>query len=141
MTASRHTSSTRPSGPERRHGHDDDYSGPERRRQASTSERITQARLGLLESQQADMAVTIREATAAALRDVLTDPKVLGAIWDAALSQAQRGAAERTGRWIWGSAKLVLSKWLLIAAIVLVVAQVSGWPVAAKVFGLVKGPP
>ena len=106
-----------------------DYTGPERR----VYDRITDARLSTLEAQMADVAVTMREAVADGMRQALTDPEVLAAVWSAAMKQGQAGMHQRVGRW-------VFSKWTAILALVLLAANYIGWPATLKLLlGLSKG--
>lgn len=96
-------------------------------------DRITEARLDALEAQMADVAVTMREAVAAGMREALTDPDVLAAVWTAAMKQGRVGLHQRVGR-------LVISKWMAIAALCFTLATYIGWPATLKILvGLVKG--
>lgn len=98
-----------------------------------TMDRITDSRLSTLEAQMADVAVTMREAVAAGMREALTDPDVLAAVWTAAMKQGQAGLHQRVGRW-------VFSKWMAIAVICVTLASYIGWPATLKILvGLVKG--
>lgn len=106
-----------------------DWDGQERR----SRDRITDARLDLLEAQMADVAVVMTDAVAAGMRQALTDPAVLSAVWAAAMKQGQVGLHQRVGRW-------VFSRWVAIGLLFVVLASYIGWPATLKiVMGLIKG--
>lgn len=77
----------------------------------------------------------MRAAVAAGLRDVLADEELMDSLLDRLLQRIQRGAAERTGRWLWSSLRAIFSRWLVIGLIVLMVGQFAGWGPAKAVFG------
>jgi hypothetical protein len=54
-------------------------------------------------------------------------------------NSAQKRAAEKTGRWLWSAITEGLTKWLVIAAIVVSVGKVAGWPLALSVWDAVTG--
>lgn len=74
-------------------------------------------------------------AVADGLREVLRDEVLMDSLLEKLLQRIQRGAAERTGRWVWGSLKVVFSKLLIIAAIVVIVGQIAGLGPAKIVLG------
>ena len=71
------------------------YTGPERRR---AEDRITEARLRHLELQMADIAVTMRDAVTAGLRDAVADPQ----LWEAAGRAMREQAQSAAGGWLLG---------------------------------------
>lgn len=91
-------------------------------------------------STQADPDARLRAAVAQGLRDVLADEELIDNLLDRLLQRIQRGAAERTGRWVWNSLRVLFSRWLIIGAIVLGVGQMIGWGPAKTVFGWLTGP-
>ena len=105
------------------------WDGQERR----TRDRITDARLDELEHQIAGISVVMQEAVAAGMRQALTDPAVLSAVWAAAMKQGQVGLHQRVGRW-------VFSRWVAIGLLFVVLASYIGWPATLKILmGLIKG--
>lgn len=120
---SRVIDSTEPVGYQRR----STWDGNERR------QKLAEDRLDLLEQQMAGMSVVMADAVAQGMRQALTDPAVLSAVWLAAMKQGSRGLHERAGRWLF-------SKWFAIAALVIMAASYIGWPATLKILlGLVKG--
>lgn len=104
-----------------------EWDGEERR------QKITEDRIGLLEQQMAGVVVVMRQAVADGMRQALTDPVVLGAVWSAAMKQGQAGLHMRAGR-------LIFSRWFAIAAIFATLASFIGWPATLKILlGLVRG--
>ena len=79
--------------------------------------------------QQADMAENLEKAIERAFDSAISK----------LLEKAQQQAAERTGRWLWGSLKALASRWLLIAAIVVTVGKFAGWQMASAVFDAITG--
>lgn len=122
---------------DRRRGDDPRYTGPERRSDRrldalEAQHRALGAGHAMLTDQMADLTVGMREAVADGMRQALTDPAVLAAVWDAAMTQGQRGLHERAGRWIF-------SRWSGLALLLYMLAQYIGWPAALKaLLGLSK---
>lgn len=56
--------------------------------------------------------------------------RALDRAFDRFLERAQSRAAEKTGRWFWGTVKAVASKWLFIAFLVISVGKIAGWQFA-----------
>lgn len=112
--------------------------------------RVLEAGHRALIDQQAETSVSLRDldarmerAISAGLRDVLADEELMDSLLDRLLQRIQRGAAERTGRWVFSGLKAIFSKWLVIGAIFLGVAQLLGWAPAKVVLGWLtngKGP-
>lgn len=73
-------------------------------------------------------------ALAGALREVLTDPVTVGRVMDVVAETAQQRAALKAGRALGGAIKAVLTRWLLIAAIVVLVTKAAGVDVAMSVW-------
>ena len=135
---------TRWDGHERRHGRDMDYCGPEHRMPQRV--RILEASTRVLTDQSAEYAVIIQGldhrmklAVAEGMREVLRDEVLMDSLLEKLLHRIQRGAAEHTGRWFWGSVKAVFSKWLIVVCIVLFVGQMAGLAPAKAVFGWLMG--
>lgn len=82
-----------------------------------------------------DLDARMRSAISEGLRDVLEDDELMDNLLDRLLRRVQRGAAERTGRWVWSSLRALFSRWLVIAAVVLIVGQMAGLAPAKAVFG------
>lgn len=82
-----------------------------------------------------DLERRMRTAVAEGLREVLGDDELMDKVLDRLLQRIQRGAAERTGRWVWSSLRVLFSRWLVIGAIVLGVAHYIGLGPAKTVFG------
>lgn len=104
--------------------------------------RVVEAGQRMLMDQSAEMAVAmhglddrLKRAVADGLREVLADDDLMDATLERLRSRVVRGAAETTGRWLWGSVKAVLSKWLLILIIVVLVSQAAGLAPAKAVLG------
>lgn len=74
--------------------------------------------------QQADMVERLEQAVERALTNAI----------DKAVERLQARAAERTGRWFWGTIKSVFTKWLVISGVVLVIGKFAGWQVASTIF-------
>jgi hypothetical protein len=72
-------------------------------------------------------------AMADAIRSVLTSPEDISAFLDLVAAKAQERATTAAGRGVWWLAKAMLSRWLVIGLIVLTLAKIGGWDVAAKV--------
>lgn len=86
-----------------------------------------------LVDQMADITVSMRDAVAEGMRQTLTDPEVLAAVWEAAMKQGQRGLHERAGRWLF-------SRWTGLVVLLMLLAQYIGWPAAVKaLLGITKG--
>lgn len=112
--------------------------------------RALEAGHDLLAQQSAQFVVALREiegsmarGAAAGLREILTDDELMDATLERLRSRLVRGAAERTGRWLFDGLKTLFSKWLVIGLIFLGVAQFLGWAPAKVVFGWLtsgKGP-
>lgn len=96
------------------------YSGPERRR---AEDRITEARLRQLEEQQADIAVTMREAVRQGLRDAVADPQ----LWDAAGKAMREQAQSAAGGWLLGGVGALGKRAAWILAIGAGVYALGGW--------------
>lgn len=127
-------------GHERRHGRDSSYSGPERRLPPRV--RILEASQRVLIDQSAEYAVILQGldhrmklAVADGLREVLRDEVLMDGLLEKLLKRIQKGAAEQTGRWFWGSLKSVLTKAIIIGAIVLMAGQMAGLGAAKTMFG------
>ncbi len=127
-------------GHERRNGRDSSYSGPERRLPPRV--RILEASNRVLIDQSAEYAVILqgldhrmKQAVADGFREVLRDEVLMDSLLEKLLKRIQKGAAEQTGLWLWGSLKTVFTKWLVIAAIVLMVGQMAGLAPAKIMFG------
>lgn len=132
---------------ERRQGWDPDYTGPERRRGVHTRPlteadmrgrdnrlRALEASNNLLTEQMAQMTVAMSGAVAAGIRQALTDPALLTAVFDAAVVQSRKGIYAQAGKW-------VFSRWTGIAVIVYMLSSYLGWPATLKVlWGLVTKP-
>lgn len=82
-----------------------------------------------------DLDARMRSAVAAGMRDVLGDDDLMDSVLDRLLQRIQRGAAERTGRWLWGTIRVFFTRWMVIGLIVLMVGQYIGWGPAKTVFG------
>lgn len=87
----------------------------------------------MLMDQSAEAAVTLsrlddrlQKAVTGGLREVLTDDELMDAVLERLRARLVRGAAESTGRWLWGSIKGALSKGLVIGVIVLLAWQFAG---------------
>ena len=81
----------------------------------------------------------VAAGVAEGLRRVLQDPEAIAGAMDTVVATAQRRAAEHTGRAFFGLIKSLLSKWLVIAVIVLLVLKLAGVDVAVKVWRLLTG--
>lgn len=110
-----------------------------------TDSEMTRVLVGLkghVDALRVDMIDLRREqpvAMAQAMREVLTDPAVVSKMMDIAVTTAQQRAAEKTGRAMFSVARPFLTRWLVIACIVLLVAKAAGIEVAAKVWKLLTG--
>lgn len=96
----------------------------------------------MLMDQSAEVAVTLhtlddrlQKAVTAGLRDVLTDEDLMDSLLERLRARLVRGAAEKTGRWLWGSIKGALSKGVVIVVIALLVGQFFGLAPAKAVLG------
>jgi hypothetical protein len=96
------------------------YTGPERRR---TEDRITEARLRALEQQMADIAVTMREAVGAGLRDAVADPQ----LWEAAGRAMREQAQSAAGGWLLGGVGALGKRAAWVLAIGAGVYALGGW--------------
>lgn len=108
--------------------------------------RILEVGQRLLTDQQAEITVAMhgldarmQRAMADGLREVLNDEELMDGVLERLRARLVRGAAERTGRWLWDSIRAVLNKWLLIVLIVLVVGQYAGLAPAKTVLGWLTG--
>ena len=70
--------------------------------------------------QQANMGKQLEEAMERALDRAL----------DRFLERAQTRAAEKTGRWFWGTIKAVASKWIFIGFLIVSLGKLAGWQFA-----------
>lgn len=81
----------------------------------------------------------VADGVAEGFKRVLSDPETIGAVMNIVVDTAQKKAAERAGMAFFGLAKSLLTKWIVIAAIVLLVAKVAGVDVATKTWKLITG--
>lgn len=58
---------------------------------------------------------------------------------DKLLERAQTKAAENTGRWLWSTLKAAVTRWLVIAVLVMLAYQYLGTGAASAVIAAVKG--
>lgn len=130
---------------DRRHGYDPEYNGPERRNHAQRI-KVLEASTNVLTDQTAELAVALgaidsrlQRGVAAGMREVLADDKLLDDLLERLRGRLVQGAAEHTGRWLLGTVKAFFSRWLVIAAIVLMVAQYVGIAPAKVVAGWLTG--
>lgn len=79
------------------------------------------------------------EAIAQGIRASVTDPEVVRAVMDQVAKVAHERATQAAGRGVWWVIKSALSRWLVIAAIVVLTAKAFGWDVAAKVSRFLTG--
>ena len=80
-------------------------------------------------------------AMAQALRAVLTDKVTLSTTMGIVVDVAQQRAAEKTGNAVGSIIKNLLTRWVIIACIVILVAKTAGVDVAAAVWKMLKGAP
>lgn len=78
-------------------------------------------------------------AIAEGIRSSVTDPVVVRAVIDQVAKVAHERATQAAGRGVWWVIKSAMSRWLVIAAIVLLTAKAFGWDVAAKVSRFLAG--
>lgn len=104
------------------------YTGPDRR----AEDRITAARLRVLEEQMADIAVTMRHSVTAGLRDAVADPE----LWEAAGKAMREQAQSAAGGWLLGGARALLQRAAWVVAILSGVYALGGW---GAVVAWVKG--
>ena len=55
------------------------------------------------------------------------------------VEKLQARAAEHTGRWLWSTLKAALTRWLVIALVVVVVGKYLGWPAASAIVDAITG--
>ena len=79
------------------------------------------------------------EAIAAGIRATVTDPLVVRAVMDQVAKAAQERATQAAGRGVWWVIKSALSRWLIIAAIVVLAAKAFGWDAAARISRILTG--
>lgn len=96
------------------------YTGPERRR---AEDRLTDSRLRALEMQMADIAVTMREAVSAGLRDAVADPQ----LWEAGGRAMREQAQSAAGGWLLGGIGALGKRAAWIVAIGAGVYALGGW--------------
>lgn len=101
------------------------------------------AALGALERGHDELAVT--------MADLALEQKNMGKQIEEAMERAldrafdrfadrlQAKAAERTGRWLWGSLKALFTRWALIAFLVLSVGKLAGWQFAVSLLDSLLG--
>lgn len=130
---------------ERRHGYDPDHTGPERR-QHDRRLKVLENSTKVLTAQSAEVAVILsglderlQRGVAAGLREVLADDDLMDDLLERLRGRLARGAAEHTGRWLLGTLRAFLSKWVVIGVIVVLVAQYAGWAPAKIVAGWLTG--
>lgn len=95
------------------------YTDPDRR----AEDRITSARLRVLEEQMADIAVTMRHSVTAGLRDAVADPELWEAVGKAMREQTQSAA----GGWLLGGIGALGKRAAWIVAIGAGVYALGGW--------------
>lgn len=95
------------------------YTGPDRR----AEDRLTAARVRVLEEQMADIAVVMREAVRAGLRDAVADPQ----LWDAAGKAMREQAQSAAGGWLLGGVGALGKRAAWILAIGAGVYALGGW--------------
>lgn len=57
---------------------------------------------------------------------------------DRFVEKLQKRAAEQTGRWFWGTVKAALSRWIVIAFIVVLIGKAAGLQSAVAVFDMLN---
>jgi hypothetical protein len=80
-----------------------------------------------------EMRAAQAEAMADAIRSVLRSPEDISAFMDLVALKAQERATAAAGRGVWWVLRVAVSRWLVIGLIVLTMAKMAGWDVAAKV--------
>lgn len=80
----------------------------------------------------------LQAAFAAGMRAALTDQAVIDDVMSKVAVAAQRRVAERTGNAVGSIIKSLLTRWLIIGAVLLMVAKTAGIDVAAKVWAGIK---
>lgn len=65
--------------------------------------------------------------------------RALDRAFDRFADRLQKRAAEQTGRWFWGAVKAALSRWLVIAFIVVLIGKAAGVQSAVAVFDMLTG--
>lgn len=65
--------------------------------------------------------------------------RALERVADKFLDRLQQRAAEQTGRWVWGTVKAVLSRWIVIGFVVVMIGKWAGIQSAVAVFDMLTG--
>lgn len=94
--------------------------------------------MGMVMQRLEEMRDTQAASFAAALGSVGTDRELLEKIMGAVAEVAQKRAAEATGRGLWWLLKSAVSKWLVVAFIVLLVARAAGIDAAKAIWQVLK---
>lgn len=79
------------------------------------------------------------DAIAQGIRSAVTDPSVVRCVMDEVAKAAQERATAAAGRGAWWLVKSVMSKWIVIAVIVIMTAKFLGWDMAAKIGKFLSG--
>lgn len=82
---------------------------------------------------------SVADGIAEGLRRVLEDPDAVASVLDVVVSAAQQRAAEHAGRAIFGAVRVVLGKYLVIGAIVVLALKLGGADVAKATWKLLTG--
>ena len=82
---------------------------------------------------------SVADGIAEGLRRVLEDPAAIAAVLDVVVSTAQQRAAEHAGRAFLGMVRVVLGRYLVIGAIVVLALKLGGAEVAGKTWKLLTG--
>lgn len=86
-----------------------------------------------------EMKQHVADGVADGFKRVLSDPETISSVMNIVVDTAQKKAAERTGMAFFALGKSLLTKWILIGAIVVLVAKMAGVDVATKVWKLLTG--
>lgn len=74
----------------------------------------------------------IADGVARGVRQALTDPDVIEAMGGVMISVIQKQAAARTGNFLLSMIKAFFTRWLIVAVILIALAQVIGIPAALR---------
>lgn len=77
-------------------------------------------------------------ALAAAIGSVMTNPDVISRVMAEVGNVAQDRAAKAAGHGVWWLLKSVVSKWLIVGAIVLLAAKAVGWDAAKAILRILN---
>ena len=95
----------------------------------------------LSDSELGELDTLMRRAVADGMREVITDPEAMDAVWSSAARSLQRSAKERAGGLVLGAMSGLVSKLALFLALGGIVYAIGGWAALGKLWAALFATP